>query len=113
MFLAPMTIVPKRTHGDGGNVLFVNRSERCRTVGPAHDIAPADLRSPPPKRIRREAARPKKCPLSELSGVEISALFGVLERGQGERPTVPLSSGRTQRAKPLENRPWVPLASLP
>jgi hypothetical protein len=66
MFLAPMTIVPKRTHGDGGDILFVNQSQRCTTVGQRTTSPPADLRSPP-KRIRREAARPKKCPLPPQS----------------------------------------------
>ena len=58
------------------DIPLVDRGRRGCAVGPAHDIAPADLRPPPPKRIRRETVGSQERPL-QLGRLDRALNIGV------------------------------------
>ena len=57
-----MAILGERAHRDGGDVALVDQRLGRVAVGPAHDVAPADLLRPDPG-VGREAARSRERPL--------------------------------------------------
>src|SRR5215831_19478094 len=64
IFRSGVSVLAQGTDRDGGNISFVNRG--CRNIGiwPTHDIAGANLRSPPAQGVCGEHSWPQECPFN-------------------------------------------------